>query len=266
MSEVLFEVFGVNVTITAVYGVVSVIVLLLFMSLWLMGKKKRTGKDIFAGQVMNGIGFGLLPALAVLKAFQEAGTGAGSKVLEPLPCIYWLSVDGYYMPGRIETAAAALLFVLLCLWLIMRRTEIPDNGDLLLIAVCVWASIRLVTEDFRANPMDLFRYTSCGTVLACAILWSVRRARRMHVPVRTAVDLTAICICIALNLITARHILSAGSGIADYAVKTGSVALALLLTLMIGGDVRRALRKESAPENLPQPPAVSGDTQVVQKV
>lgn len=266
MSEVLFEVFGVNITITAVYGVVSVIVLLLFMSLWLAGRKKRSGREIFAGQVMNGIGFGLLPAIAVLKAFQEAGIGAGAKVPEPLPYIRWLSVGGYYMPGRIETAAACAFFVLLCLWLILRRTEIPDNGDLLMIAVCIWASIRLVSEDFRSTPTDLFRYTSCGTVLACAVLWSVRRTRMIHVPVRTAVDLAAICICIALNLITAKHILSAGSEIADYAVKTGSAALALMLTLMIGGDVRRALRKESAPENLPQPPAVSGDTQVVQKV
>lgn len=266
MSEVLFEVFGVNITITAVYGVVSVIVLLLFMSLWLAGRKKRSGREIFAGQVMNGIGFGLLPALAVLKAFQEAGTGAGAKVPEPLPYIRWLSVGGYYMPGRIETAAACAFFVLLCLWLILRRTEIPDNGDLLMIAVCIWASIRLVSEDFRSTPTDLFRYTSCGTVLACAVLWSVRRTRMIHVPVRTAVDLAAICICIALNLITAKHILSAGSEIADYAVKTGSAALALMLTLMIGGDVRRALRKEGAQDQLPQPPAVSGDTQVVQKV
>ena len=111
MSEVLFEVFGVNITITAVYGVVSVIVLLLFMSLWLAGRKKRSGREIFAGQVMNGIGFGLLPALAVLKAFQEAGTGAGAKVPEPLPYIRWLSVGGYYMPGRIETAAACASFM-----------------------------------------------------------------------------------------------------------------------------------------------------------
>ena len=87
MSEALFEVAGVTVTVTAVYSVISVVVLFLFMALWLVGRKKRTGAEIFAGQVMNGIGFGILPALAVLKAFQEAGTGAGSKVLEPLLCV-----------------------------------------------------------------------------------------------------------------------------------------------------------------------------------
>ena len=237
MSEVLFEVAGVDVTVTGVYAVISVVVLFLFMSLWLIGRKKRSGREIFAGQVMNGIGFGLLPALAVLKAFQEAGTGTGSKVLEPLPCIRWLSVNGYYMPGRIETCAAAVMFLLVCLWLIFRRNELPDNGDLIMITVCIWAAIRLVTEDFRIQPMNLFRFTSCGTMLACAVLWSVRRARYGRMTVRTVVDLAAVCICIAINLITSLQIVSAGSGIADYAVKTGSAALLLLLTLMIGGDL-----------------------------
>ena len=259
MGEVLFEAGGVNVTVTGIYAVVSVVVLFLFMGLWLIGRKKRTGEAIFAGQVMNGIGFGMLPALAVLKAFQEAGTGKGSKVLEPLPCIRWLSVDGFYMPGRIETCVAAAMFVVLCIWLILRRSELPDNGDLIIISVCIWAAIRLVTEDFRTQPMDLFRFTSCGTILACAILWSVRRARYSRMRARTIIDLTAVCICIGINLITSLHIVTAGSGIADYAVKTGSAALMLLLTLMIGGDLRRIAQKK-APV---QPAPAMGDTQVI---
>ena len=262
MSEVLFEVAGVEVTVTGVYAVVSVLILILFMSLWLVGRKKRSGNEIFAGQVMNGIGFGLLPALAVLKAFQEAGTGTGAKVLEPLPCVRWLSVSGFYMPGRIETSAAVVMFLFVCLWLILRKEELPDNGDLFMIAVCIWAAIRLVTEDFRTQPMDLFRFTSCGTILGCAVLWSVRRARICSMPARTVIDLAAVCACIAINLITALGIVSAGSGIADYAVKTGSAALLLLLTLMIGGDLRRIAKKQ-APA---QPAPAMGDTQVIRKV
>ena len=262
MGEVLFEAAGVKVTVTAVYAVISVVVLLMFMSLWLIGRKKRTGKDIFAGQVMNGIGFGLLPALSVLKAFQEAGTGAGSKVLEPLPCIRWLSISGYYMPGRIETAAAAAMFVLLCLWLILRKNEMLDNGDLIMISVCIWAAIRLVTEDFRKEPNDLFRYTSCVTMLFCAVVWAARRAKRLRMPGRTIVDLAAVCICIAVNLITAEHVLTAGSGIADFAVKTGSAALMLMLVLMIGGDLRRIMLKQEADAPVP----AAGDTQVLSRV
>ena len=43
MSEVLFEAVGVKVTATFVYAAVSVVILFLFMSLWLVGRKKRTG-------------------------------------------------------------------------------------------------------------------------------------------------------------------------------------------------------------------------------
>ena len=260
MSESLFEVAGINVTITGVYGILSVIILFLFMSLWLAGRKKRTGGEIFAGQVMNGMGFGLLPALAVLKSFQAAGMD-GARVPEPLPCVRWLTAGGFYMPGRIETAAAACFFVILCLWLILRKEELPDNGDLIMISVCIWAAIRLVTEEFRMEPQALFRFTSCGSVLACAVLWAARRAKLIRNPGRTIADLAAVCICAAVNLATALHVLSAGSEIADFAVKTGSAALMLVLTLMIGGDLRRIIRKKQAE----QPPAMN-DTLVMPRL
>lgn len=262
MGEVLFEAAGIQVTVTTVYSVVSVLILLLFMSLWLVGRKKRIGKEIFAGQVMNGIGFGLLPALAVLKAFQEAGTGAGSTVPEPLPCVNWLSMNGRYMPGRIETAAATAFFLIICLWLILRKSELPDNGDLIMISVCIWAAIRLVTEDFRLEPMNLFRYTSCGTILLCAVIWSARKARYVRTTARTAVELAAISICIAVNLLTATHVLTAGSEVADFAVKSGSTALLLMLTLIIGGDLRKIIQERpSAEEGKPL-----GDTQVIARM
>ena len=215
--------FGVTLTITAIYGILSVLVLFLFMILWLMNRKKRTCQPIFAGQVMNSVGFGLLPALAVLKAFQHLGTGKGNVVIRPLPMVRWLSEEGYYLP--------------------MRKNDFPDNGDLILIAVCIWASIRLVTEEFRRYPQMLFHYTSSATILFCLAVWTIRRARMNRAPLRTAADLTAVCLCLAVNIITAKGILSAGSGIADFAVMTGSAALALLLTLIAGSDVRRLQEK-----------------------
>ena len=247
MSEALFEVFGVTVTVTGAYAFLSILVLILFMSLWLFGRKKRTGRDIFAGQVINGAGFGLLPALAVLKGFQEMSTGAGAPVFEPLPEIRWMTVNGFFRPGRIETIASLGCFIVLCLWLIIRKKEIPDNGDLLMIAVCIWATIRLVSEDFRAEPRDLFRYTSCGTLACCMILWSVRKAKKTGLPVRMIADLAGVTICIAINLVTAKGILSAGSRVADFAVQTGSAILALVLTLTVGGELRRIIQREEEP-------------------
>ena len=247
MSEKLFEFSGVTVTVTGVYGTLSVIVLLLFMTWWLLNRKKRTGQPVFAGQVMNGIGFGLLPALAFLKAFQDIATGKGAKVTDPLPLIRWLTEDGCYRPMRIETAAAMGLFALLCLWLILRKEEFPDNGDLLMITVCMWSAIRLVTEDFRLEPQILFHITSCVTMLFCLIVWIIRRSKICRMPLRTAADLTAVSLCIAVNLLTATGTLTAGSGIADFAVKTGSALLALILTLIVGGDVRKLKQRADQP-------------------
>ena len=244
MNEDLFEVAGVTVTITGVYGAFSVIVLILFMSLWLRGRKKRTGQPVFAGQVMNGIGFGLLPAIAVLKAFQEMSSGAGAEVHEPMPVIRWLTDEGFFRPGRIETMAALACFAVLCLWLVIRKEEMPDNGDLFMIALCVWASIRLVTEDFRAESYMLFRFTSCGTVLGCLAIWVARRNNIRSGPGRAVTDLAAAGTCIAINLITAAKFLTVGSEIGDFAVKTGSAVLLLTITLIVGGDLRKMLHPD----------------------
>ena len=250
MSEALFQIAGVTVTITGVYVMLSLLVMILFLSLWLIERKKKTGVPVFAGQVMNGIGFGLLPALAVLKGFQEMRTGIGVKVFEPVPMIRWLTDKGYFRPGRIETAAAILGFMIVSLWLIIRKKDLPDNGDLLMIAVCIWATIRLVTENLRNSQMDIFRYASCGVLLGCMIIWSVRRMKKQYSPGRMATDFIAAIICIALNIVTSKGLLSVGSEIGDFAVITGSALLLLLLTMMTGGDLRRILEKETVKQTV----------------
>lgn len=244
MSETLFEIAGIHVTITGAGVAVSLLVMILFEALWLTDRKKKTGVPIFAGQVMNGIGFGLLPALAVLKAFTEMNEGAGVRVFEPLPMVRWVTEAGFFRCARTESAAAVLCFLLVCLWLIFRKNELPDNGDLLMIAVCIWADIRLITENLRSNPADLFRYASCAVMIACIVIWSVRRMKKQYSPGRTALDLMAAGICIAINLVTAKAVMTTGSEIGDFAVKTGSALLLLMLVLMTGGDLRRSLEKD----------------------
>ena len=245
MSEKLFEIFGITFTVTYVYGIISVIVLLLFMTWWLLNRKKRTGKPVFAGQVMNGIGFGLLPALALLKSFRDLSYGKGAEVIDPLPQMRWLCQEGCYRPMRIEAAAARFLFFLLCLWLILRKEEFPDNGDLLMIAVCLWSVIRLGTEDFRREPHLLFHCASSATLILCLVIGTVRRIRICHMPLRTIADLTAVTACVAVNILTTVGVLSAGSDIADFAVKIGSALLAMILTLIAGSDVRKMQQKAS---------------------
>lgn len=245
MGETLFEVTGFAFTITWIYGIVSFFVLILLISLWLLGRKKRTGQPVFAGQVINGVGFGLLPALSVLKAFQSMGSGKGSPVFEPLPAIGWLTEDGCFMPGRIETVLSFVCFTVLCLWLIFRKQEMPDNGDLFIIALCLWATIRLITEDFRSAPMNLFRFTSCGTELGCLIIILIRRYRIHPSALRTITDVFAAGICIAVNLLISKGLLTVGSDIGDFTAKTGSAFLLLTVVLIVGGDLRKIRYRSS---------------------
>ena len=58
--------------------------------------------------------------------------------------------------------------------------------------------------------------------------------------------LLAAGICIGIHLVTVKGLLTAGSDIGDFAVKTGSALLLLLLTLMVGGDVRKSMRPEKS--------------------
>ena len=246
MSEALFETAGITVDIKGIYAMLSILVMILFTALWLTDRKKKTRKPFFAGQVMNAIGFGLLPSLAILKAFQQMSTGTGTSVFEPIPMVRWMTEHGCFVPGRIEAIAAVLGFLFLSLWLIVRKKEMPDNGDLLMIAICIWAAIRLITENLRNKPMDLFRIASCGVMILCMLIWSVRRMKKQYTPGRTGIDLLAAGICIAVNLTASKGIMSVGSRIGDFCVQTGSALLLLLLTLMTGGDLRKILEKSTS--------------------
>lgn len=240
MSEVLTEIAGVKLPVTAAAAAVAVVVLILFMTWWVIDRKKRTGKPLHAGMLMNGIGFGVLPAMAVWKAFEEIGsTRTGIAVIRPLPYIRWLSEDGFFVPCRIELAAALVCFAGICIWLILRKEALPENGDLLMTGVCIWAVIRLVTEGFKVNYVVLYRYESCAAMLICLAVWTVRRGRIRYMPRRMIADWLTAAVCTAMIVITMNGILTAGSEIGDLLVITGSGLLMLTVILLAGSDLRK---------------------------
>lgn len=243
MSEVLTEIGGVNVTIKITAAAVSLAVILLFTALWLAERKKRTGRAASFGEWMNGIGYGLLPAAAVWKAFEHMmRSGSGSEVAEPLPPVPWLTENGLYCPCRIEMSAALLCFIGLSLWLMLRKSEPENRGDLLLVALCLWASVRIVTEDFRPSAGNIVRYIYCSAVMLCLFWWTVRRNRIRLSPARTAADWVAAVFCTGIIAVTAEGILSVGSRIGDLAVIAGCAVLEAALTLIAGSDCRKLER------------------------
>ena len=244
MSEVVTEIAGFQMTVTFAATVLSILTALLFMLWWISDRKKRTGKPLHAGMLMNGIGFGFFPGLAVWIAFEVFSVNIdGRAVTEPLPMVSWLSEGGKFVPCRIELTAALTCFVGLCLWLVFRKEALPDNGDLLLTCIIFWALIRLITECLRMQPRDIFRYASCGAMLLCMMTWTLRREKGKFSNIRIAADLIAAAVCTGIIIVTMKGILSLGSDIADLAVVKGCGSLILILALLAASDYRQMTPK-----------------------
>ena len=246
MSEVLTEIAGIRVTTKIASAGIAAVTLALFVLLWLTDRRKRTGKTASPGEWMNGAGYGMLPALAVWKAFEDMSrAGRGAVVTEPLPFVRWFTENGKFCPCRIELTAAAACFTGVTLWLILRRREPENQGDLLPVTLCLWSAVRIVTESFRPEPRNMIRYAYCAAILLCLAWWTVKRTRVSRGIVRTTTDWAAALLCTGIIAVTAEGILSVGSGIGDLAVTAGCAMLTCTLTLIAGSDCRKLTRTES---------------------
>ena len=175
MSENLFEVFGVTVTVTGVHVFATVVTALLFMTLWLVDRKKRTGKPIFAGQVMNGIGFGLLPGLAVWKALRDIGVGPGAEIPEPLPLVDWLSKDGFFRPEHIALQPTSSDYEIHCR---VELTEmLGDNTNIYITAGEDQAILKVDSHDTPETDIDYTFYVPLESVY----LFDAATEKRIHV-------------------------------------------------------------------------------------
>ena len=132
----------------------TLFMILLFSVLWALDVRKRTTGRLTAGHWANAAGFGLLPGIAAWKAFDAfaGSTGNGKPLFQPIRELPWLTAGGRFVPGRLEFLAAVLLLAGISIWLIVRKNDIPGNGDVLFTVVCLWSAVRSVTEGLRAEP------------------------------------------------------------------------------------------------------------------
>ena len=183
-KDLIAEAGMIRITASGIGAGISMIVLLGFANGWI-GIHRRRDPGTGAGQIMNGIGFGLLPAIAAWKAFEQAGEiGTGSALPDGIPAWTWITRDGNWIPARIEMALAICMFAAIVIWMMCRRQEMPDNGDLLGIAAVLWGAGRLVTDGFHRAENGLFgmgSYTgwaAAGAMAIALIAWTVRTGRQ----------------------------------------------------------------------------------------
>lgn len=245
-GETLLSFAGLRFSVTGVGGAIAFLTIALFTVIWnSMIQPRKIGIRIPFPIWMNAIGFGLMPGCAVWKAFEHNTTlGSGTGLFEPLGPFPFLTADNCFQPSRIEFILAILCFAAMIFWLMIRRKEIPGNGDVMLIVLCVWGLIRGVTEGFRSIPFIRFGNVSFVQILFLILadiplaVWTVRRLKGEKSTAFTVLEWFSVISCETVMVLNTCGVLSAGSGIGDLAVNAGCAVLGILLILTAGKESR----------------------------
>ena len=234
-----------RITGTGVGAIVSLLTMLLFSGFREIENRKRTGAGYSAGEILNDIGFGMFPGIAVWKVFEQKTVfGTGTASFEPIGRLPFLTESGTFMVSRTEMILAAVCFAGIIFWLMLRKDDIPGNGDLFLSVLCIWGLARAFTEGLRettllragsVNLTQIFLLASADISLA---VWTIRREAAQKNTAFSILEWIAVLSSEAVMVLNTADILSAGSGIGDLAVNAGCTVLCLLLILPAGKDSR----------------------------
>ena len=220
----------------------SALVLLFFALGWNVSHRKRLGKPPGRGAVLNAVGYGLLPAAAVWKTFEHhTFLGEGRPLFPPVTELAFFTEDGRFAPCRAEMCLLILGFLAMSLWLILRKQEVPRNGDLLPVSLVIWAGIRIVTESLRAETATVWlgqrmiRILACAVLLLCMAVWTARWAKK-KTNRHAWMNWLAVVPALGALMATAMGVLSVGSEIGDLAVTAGCSAAAVCGVLAMNGE------------------------------
>ena len=207
-NDLLFAFGSVRISVSGIGAGLSLLTVLAFADGWILARKskEKTGN----GRLWNGIGFGLLPGIAVWKCFEQAASqNIGTEVPKGIPQIAWIMEDGKFLPARIELLLAVVLFAAMAVWLIARRESLPDNGDLTGVSLALWCTGRLITDEFHGSQPGLFGagsimgWLAAGIMLIILIHWSGRTIRQRkhtgYIPVCTVLFLLSVALIVLIR-------------------------------------------------------------------
>ena len=184
-NDLLGTVGGIRLSVSGIGAGLSLLTMLAFADGWIGARNRRLPEARGIGRVMNGLGFGLLPGVAVWKVFeQHTALGRGNPLPEGLNLSGFLTREDAWLPSLLELMLALLLFVAVVIWLMLRKADLPENGDLFGVSAVCWGAVRTVTEGFRAAQLSLLGETrvvgwlAAGVVLAGLVVWCARNLRQ----------------------------------------------------------------------------------------
>ena len=223
---------GLRVSVSGIGAGLSLLAILGFANGWIgAGNRSGPGKK-GAGRFWNGMGLGLMPGILIWKVFERhTALGVGTPAPVEFGTGGWLIPAGFWRPERIEMMAAAALFAAVILWLVFRKTRIPENGDLTGISLAGWGAVRVVTESLRANQIALLGdsrivgWLACG-VMAMVLVWWARRT------IRQRKNTGYVFACVPVFLISMTGIVLIQNGIARTGLAAADLAMQAVLALL----------------------------------
>lgn len=233
-----------RITVTGAGGFISLLVLLLFSGFRIMEGRNRT-EEISAGEILNAIGFGILPGLTFWKIFEQhtvLGTGTGT--FDPIGDLPLFTEKGCFAVSRTEILLAVLGFTAVVLWLAFRKDELPGNSDLLLTVLCLWGMMRAFTEGLRETTLLRAGIVNLTQILMLMLadlsltVWTVRMEAAQKNTAFAVLEWIAVLSAQAVMVLNTTGVLSAGSPIGDLVVNGGCMLLSLLLILSAGKESR----------------------------
>lgn len=244
-GETILSFWVLRLTVSGAGSALAFLTVLFFALLRLGDLRGRNEKAPVSGERLNAAGFGMLPGIAVWKIFETVTFLAeGKNVFEPLPQIPLLTENGVFSPSLIELFCSVICFAAVLIWLMVRKRDLPGNGDLLMTVACIWSMLRTVTETFRTTPLITAGSVSFMQIIflllsdLCLIIWTVRKERLQKSPVFAALEWAAVLACQTMIVLTSAGVVTTGSMIGDLSLTAGGAALALLLMLLAGKDSR----------------------------
>ena len=233
-----------RITVTGAGAIISLLILLLFSAFRVMDSRKRT-EEISAGEILNSIGFGILPGLAFWKIFEQYTVlGTGTESFDPIRDLPLFTEKGYFAVSRTEILLAMLCFTAVVSWLAFRKDEMPGNSDLLLTVLCVWGMLRAFTEVLRETTLLRAAGVNLTQVLMMLLadfsltVWTIRLEAAQKNTAIAVLEWIAVLSAQAVMVLNTTGVLSAGSQIGDLVVNGGCMILCLLLILSAGKESR----------------------------
>lgn len=196
-------------------------------------------------------GFALLPAVAMIRLFEEYTSGAeGVPVRIAFLRNTWFATDAYRV-NRMEAVVALALFVALVFWVTLRKTTVKPDGDLLLVALALLGASmnglgRLHAVSFiPALPYLADQMIGAALMFLLLLAWTIRALKQGGHGLMTFVCWVVFLFGLSPQALLLWTDLTAGAELYDEIIVWVGLLLSLKALLCLGRVTRKAYLEDN---------------------